>query len=326
MRMANRPSVFFHYPDSVRMIRVDADRIALDSKSNIGYADGNVVIKQLSTESQSGHAIMYIDNNVLTLTENPSAKRKDSEIKGDTLIISSDKSFVRQIYVLGNASGDFKEPSGQDTTITDVSELKGAELQFNFDLGELNNIQAAGQAYSFYSPGIRDSSEIVKNNVSGDTIRLYVDDKKLTTVKVIGGAEGAYLTGKYKTGDSGKVFAEDTIKYRSDKMDYSVVDSTIVLNGNGGVESKNMALTAAKVNYNVNQQLVTAYDDTARVDTSLIYIPVVLKDGSEQLLGSYLEYLHKNGKRNDMEIEIRISGSLLSGSGAIPGAKRYLLR
>nr|MBN2278002.1 LPS assembly protein LptD [candidate division Zixibacteria bacterium] len=290
-RMADRPAVYLSYQDSSRMVQIDADRVAIDALGKIGYADGEVVISQGETESRSGRAIMYMDDNILLLLEEPSARIRQSEVRGDTLILYGEHAALEKIHVWGRAEGDFREPARKDTTVFDLSELRASEIRFNLEKGELNNIVASGQAYSFYFPGSADSSEVVKNTVSGDIIKLFMEDRNMRAVEVLGGAEGEYLSGKYKTGDSGRTFIEDSVQYSSDKIDYSIVDSTIVLTGNAFVKNKTVSLTAHQIKYGTSEEMVTAYDDTMMVnDSELVYIPVILKDGTEEILGSYMEY------------------------------------
>jgi lipopolysaccharide assembly outer membrane protein LptD (OstA) len=288
--MTERSTIYLSYPDSANTIRVDADRITFDGKGKIGYADGHVVINQTETESQSEQAILYVDDNTLYLYGSPVARRHDSEIRGDSMTIISENRSLSQVRVKGNAVGNFKEPSAKDSSIYDICDLKSAEMQFNLKGKELNNILASGQAYSFYAPGAKDSAEIVRNNTSGDTIKLFLEDKRLQKVQIIGGAEGEYFNGKYKNSDSGRVFVEDTVRYRSDSIEYTMVDTTIHLVGGAAVENKTLSLTAHRIRYNTARELVTAYDDSTYVDSTFKYIPVILRDGTEEMFGSYLEY------------------------------------
>jgi lipopolysaccharide assembly outer membrane protein LptD (OstA) len=289
-RMWDRPTVVLNFQDTTRMTQVDADRIALDADGKIGYADGNVVIEHAETVSQSQRGIMYLDRDILLLFGEPVARRRDSEIKGDTLVLHGEDSGLRMIHVFGNSTGHFKEPSEKDSTIYDISDIKASEIEFNFGDGVLDNIVASGQAYSFYQPGVTDSSEIVRNNVSGDTIKLFTENEQLTSVVVIGGARGEYLTAKYKTEDTTTVFTEDTVGYMSDRIDFTLDDSTISLLGQASVENKSISLVAHRINYNTSREMITAYDDSVRVDTTLTYYPVILNDGTEEIIGSYLEY------------------------------------
>ncbi|PKK83541.1 MAG: hypothetical protein CVT49_07875 [candidate division Zixibacteria bacterium HGW-Zixibacteria-1] len=290
-RMWDRPTVFINFQDTSAVTQIDADKISIESKNKIGYADGNVIIKQQDSESNSGRAIIYVDDEILLLLENPKMIRGQSEIIGDTLILYAKDSKLERVMVSGNGVGNFKEPTQKDSTVFDITNLKAAEIDFRFKYGQLDNILASGQAYSFYNPGSIDSTEIVKNNVSGDTLRLFMNNGELSVVEVIGGAEGEYFTGKYQTKDTIRSFVEDTVVYASDSIRYSLTDSVITLNGDASVKNKTVALTAYKINYNTARELVTAYDDSTVIDdTTFVYRPVLLKDGSEEILGSYLEY------------------------------------
>ena len=290
-RMWDRPSIFMNYQDTATLTQVDADKIAIESKSKIGYADGNVVIREENSESHSERAIIYIDDEILFLTEKPSLKRGQSVIAGDTLILYAEKSKLKHVSVSGNGTGNFKEPTKKDSTVFDITDLKASQIDFYFEQGQLDNILAAGQAYSYYNPGSADSAEIVKNNVSGDTLKLFMADGELSVVEVIGGSEGEYLSGKYQTKDTVRSYVEDTVIYASNDIRYSLRDSVITLTANASVKNKTVALTADRIRYNTASRLVTANDDsTMLADSTMVYRPVVLKDGSEEIIGSYLEY------------------------------------
>lgn len=290
-RMNVRPTMYLNYPDSARLIRVTADLLTFEYESKIGYADGNVKIIQQETESESGRAIMYGDNEVVVLLNEPVAKRRKSEISGDTLIFFSTRGKLDKIHVLSHGEGKFNEPTKKDSTLIDRSELTADEIIFNLIAGELDNVVAGGQAYSYYEPGKPDSSEKVKNIVSGDSIKVFLENEDLELIQVIGGAEGEYHVGNYKMIDSVNTFVEDTVFYRSDSIRYTPQDSTISLINNAAVSDRKVSLTAAKIDFNTARDLVTAYSDTSiAADSTRELIPVVLKDGEEEMTGVYLEY------------------------------------
>ncbi|UCD18061.1 MAG: LPS assembly protein LptD, partial [Candidatus Zixiibacteriota bacterium] len=289
-RMVDRPTMFLNYPDSTRLVQIDADRIAFEVKNKIGYGDGQVIITQAHTESHSGRAVMYADDNVLVLYDQPVARRRASRISGDTLIFFSSEKTLEKIHVQGNAAGDFTEPGGSDSTVYDKFDLKAQELEFYLSNGDLNTVIATRQAYSYYAPGTGDSAEVISNRASGDTIKLFLSDQRLSAVNVIGGAEGEYLNGKQESTDSGSVFVMDSIRYSGDFIDYNLKDSTIVLDGMARVSSKEFFLSASRIDYLTSRELVKAYHDSARVDSAFVYYPVVLNDGTDELIGSYLEY------------------------------------
>ncbi len=296
-RMKNRPTMYLNYPDTANFIVVTADLITFDLNSKLGYADGHVIIRQGETESKSGRAILYGKKEVFVLLEEPEARRRKSKITGDTLIFFSENKKLKQIYVLSNGVGEFKEPTKKDTTLYDQSKLTADEIQFNLVAGELNNIIAGGQAYSFYEPGKADSTEIVKNIVSGDSIKIFMKNEDLKMIQVIGGAEGEYYSGSYKSNDSGRYYTEDTVFYRSDSIRYLPTDSTIELINNAEVTDRKVALKAVEIDFNTSRQLVVAYSDTVMHGDSLKeFIPVILNDQDEEMRGTYLEYSLKTEK------------------------------
>ena len=282
-RMHDRPIMYLHYLDTARTVQITADRMVYDGGGRIGYADGDVIMRQSETESHSGRAIMYAEDNILVLLDDPRTHRKESEITGDTLIFYSGNKTLERIFVQGNAVGDFSEPNQTDSTRNDKFDLTGGELDFDLSDGELKRVRAANQAYSYYAPAPGDSAEVIENYASGDTITFFLEDENLTAVNVIGGAEGEYLNGKKTENDSGFVYTVDSVQYSGDAIDYRMIDSTITLSGAARVSSAEMSLTAARIDFLTARDLVKAYDDSAVVDSHFIYVPVVLNDGSDEL-------------------------------------------
>ncbi len=96
----------------------------------------------------------------------------------------------------------------------------------------------------------------------------------------------------------------DSIDYRAERIVYSLVDSTISLRKNCQVTSAAMSLTAHEVELDTELRLVEAFaaeiespeDSVITIKDKLAdelqpaVIPVVLKDGNEELYGDYLEY------------------------------------
>ncbi|MBD3333250.1 hypothetical protein GF356_10405, partial [candidate division GN15 bacterium] len=96
----------------------------------------------------------------------------------------------------------------------------------------------------------------------------------------------------------------DTIDYQSERIDYRLSDSTIILAEAAEVQSGTVALKAHDVQMDTRKRVVEAF--SAEVETtadSLIddpyalkyrlqpnVIPVQLEDGQQVLLGDYLEY------------------------------------
>lgn len=301
--MDNRPTLYLNYPDSATMIEVIGDHVEYDKPSGIAQASGNVNITSQEMTSTSGCAIMDRNKNVLDLWEDPVAKREQSIISGSLISIYMSGEAIERIDVIDSARGEFNEPVDTVENYVDQSILTGDRLIFDFAFGQLYQITAWGEAYSWYYPSARGKAETTENTVSGDTILFSVLEEKLQEVDVIGGAIGSYQKGEDLLVDSTIVTVVDTIDYNGRWINYNLADSLITLRSAAHVESDNVVLDAHEIQFKTDEKMIRAYsaellsdslgEDYVRPYTDQFQphaIPVQLKDGEEILYGDYLEY------------------------------------
>ncbi len=305
--MEERPVLYLNYPDSARMVEVIADLIEYDANLKRTEASGTVIITSQDISSFSDCAVMNTADNTLDLFGNPRAKRGHSEVTGELIAVYFEEGMLRKIDVIDSAHGEFFEPVDSAETDFDRSVLKGKRIILTLEQGQLDNVLCYGQAYSWYYPSTRGSNEFNENTVSGDTIRFSVEGERLTKVDVIDGAIGTFITGKIYGDDTLAPPVVDTIDYSSRFIEYDLVDSMITLKEASHVQSGTMALDAHEIYFDTKRRVIEAYSaavDTVSVDTndlgrtdglataSLLpnTIPVILKDGADEVYGDYLEY------------------------------------
>lgn len=304
--MEERPVVYLNYPDSARMIEVIADLVEYDAKVRRAEASGTVVISSQNISTFSNCAVMNMEDNTLDLFESPRAKRGQSELSGELITVSFEGDLLREIDVIDSATGDFVEPVDSAETDFDRSTLKGERIILSFEHGVLDNILCYDQAYSWYYPSTRGSSEFHENTVSGDTIRFTVEGERLKKVNVIGGAIGTYVTGQTIGEDSLAPGVVDTINYNAHFIEYDLEDSMITLSEMSHVQSGAVSLEAHEVLFDTKRRLIEAYSasidstpvgpDTLDTDESYSNrlgpntIPVILRDKADEVYGDYLEY------------------------------------
>ncbi|MFZ1684315.1 MAG: LPS assembly protein LptD [Candidatus Zixiibacteriota bacterium] len=300
--MEDRPTLYIRYPDTASMIEVVSDLLEYDGLARRAQVSGNVEISSKAMKASSGCAVFHPQDNSVDLFERPVLKRGQSIISGAFIGITSIGKLLSRIDVIDSARGDFKEPIDSLKGYFDQSTLTGKRIIFDFDNGLLNTVTSSGQAYSWYYPTSRGSTEKNENSVSGDTIKFAVQDERLQAVTVIGGSMGSYLNSKTTVKDSLLQTKTDTIDYHAHTITYSLGDSTIALRDGSHVTSGTMALDAHRILFDTRTKIVKAYsadiphEDSLHHDTTLTSrlqpntIPVVLKDKSEELFGDYLEY------------------------------------
>ncbi|MCK4656250.1 MAG: hypothetical protein KAT85_04440, partial [candidate division Zixibacteria bacterium] len=294
------PTLFIDYPDTARMIQVVSDYVEYHSETRIAEAVGNVEIISTDISSQSGCAILHAGTNDLDLFENPKAQRGSSEISGALILISFENDLIRQIDVLDSAEAEFVEPTDSTETAFDRSTLRGRRIIFDFKYGVLDNILCYGQAYSWYYPSTEGKSEYHQNTVSGDTIRFIVEHEQLKEVDITGGGIGMYLTGKI---DEETLLPGDTIEYQGEYIEYSLRDSVITLNEAAHVTDGSVSLDAHLILFDTEKGLIEAFsasvDSISDTGTTVDdyserfqpgEIPVVLRDGGDEVFGNYLLY------------------------------------
>lgn len=305
--MEERPVLYLNYPDSARMVEVIADLIEYDANSKRTEASGIVIITSQDISSFSDCAVMNTADNTLDLFGNPRAKRRHSEVTGELISVYFEEGMLRKIDVIDSAHGEFSEPVDSAETDFDRSILKGKRIILTLEQGQLDNILCYGQAYSWYYPSTRGSNEFNENTVSGDTIRFTVEGERLTKVDVIDGPIGTFITGEIYGDDTLAPPIVDTIDYSSRFIQYDLVDSMITLKDASHVQSGTVALDAHEIYFDTRRRVIEAYSaavDTVSVDTNDIgrtdglatasllpnTIPVILKDGADEVYGDYLEY------------------------------------
>ncbi len=306
--MEQRPTLYVNYPDSTRMIKVVADRIEYNTADQRAEASGATHITAQDIETTSECAILDRNKNTLDLYGSPRAKRAHSEVKGELISVSFKDDELEKIDVIDSAQGEFIEPVDSAKDEFDKSLLKGKRIIFFFYNGILREILCYGQAYSWYYPSSRGSNEFHENSVSGDTIRFAVDDDRLRAVKVINGAIGSFVTGEIYASDTAAPPKVDTIDYQSHIIEYNLVDSLITLQRAGHVESGSVSLDAYKILFDTKKRVIEAFSarvDTLQLDSQAVSsdpsgdnsmsllpntIPVILRDGNDEIDGDYLEY------------------------------------
>ncbi len=339
--MKDRPVFYINYPDSSEMVEIIADELEYNAEMKRAEGIGDVIITSNDFSSRSGCAIMNLENNDLDLFEDPIAKSGESEISGKLISISFNNKFLHQIDVLDSANAEINQPTDSLETDYDKSILKGNRLLFDFAGGILYRITCYGQAYSWYYPALKGGTEFHENSVSGDTIKLAIFNKKLSTVRISGGSVGRYITGKKPTlstipqdtlaeitdttlteiSSASKI---DTIDYKANMIEYDLLDSTIQMQKNSWVKSGTVSLDAHHILFKTNEKMVEAYSavvsseaDTSDSQMNKIQpnsIPVVLRDKSEEIYGDFLEYSIESAKGRIVQSKTSYEEGIYYGS------------
>ena len=197
------PRLYLNYPDTANMVEITADHLTFFPEERNGEAEDNVVIIHQNTRATCGCAEFSQRENLLVMRDEPRAVRDSSDIAGQLMRILFSRAGVREIDVFDDATAYFIE--GGDSTGAEYSgdtRLSGENIKFYFEDDQIRKIAAMGAARSEYYPAPEDTSGSGKNFVSGDTIFIYIAQKRITKAEIKGGAEGLYITKSDRPPDS----------------------------------------------------------------------------------------------------------------------------
>ncbi len=340
------PVMFLNYPDLANLVEIRGKSLTFFSDTQEGMAEEDVVIVHRNTIATSDCAEFYPRKNMLTLIGSPHAVRDSSVLDGDLMHIKFNDDELEKIDVFGNATALFSEEADStDGQAGGQSKLAGQNVSFYFQGDEVRLIAASGAASSEYYPSVADTTGAGKNIVSGDSIKIFVNYRKVSKIDIKGGAEGIYIT--QRTVDSTDQTASDStsadsmsvatvepvadstlfdsvlvrtdLSLTSDSTDMEMTDSSIVLSGivedsiyytgsyleyfakenilriteGANVRQDKMELEAHRIDYALNDRVVLAQAKADTVDLaldSILIVPLSLKDGAGEILGSHLVF------------------------------------
>ncbi len=269
------PRLYLNYPDTANMVEITADYLTFYSDERNGEAEDNVVITHQDTRATCGCAEFSQQENLLVLREEPRAVRDSSNIAGQLMRILLSGGGVQEIEVFDDATAYFIE--GDDSASGEFSgdtKLSGDNIKFYFNDGEIRKIAAMGAARSEYYPSPDDTTGAGKNFVSGDTIFIYVANRRITKAEIKGGAEGIYITESDRPPDT--AMSDSMAMVDGNSPDSAAVDTV------RQVMADSLALDSSEV---------ASSDTTLASDSTVAFIT---PEDSILYNGNFLEYFAAN--------------------------------
>jgi lipopolysaccharide export system protein LptA len=201
--MADHPRVF--QIDTTSESEIDTLQIVSDDmysrKDSIVYflSVGHVIINRGNISAECGMANYYTDIDSIILRQTPFVWYEATQLSGDSIFIKLKDRKLERIFV----SGDAFAISKSDSLIKNrFHQMSGETITMNFKKNAINNIVVDKTASSLYylfedSRSEKDTSVTIQkpngmNMTTGDQVIIDFVDKKVETIKIIGGVEGKY--------------------------------------------------------------------------------------------------------------------------------------
>ena len=176
--------------DSVSRIvtEIHADTISYDQQRKLARAIGNVVVERDSLISRGELLEYFTEQKFAELTGSPRSERGMDKMTGDTVRLFFEEEQLERVEVIGNALATSPADSGFTEP---VNRMEGQKMTLWVDSAAVNEILVEGTAIATYY--VREKGQPRGLNVtSGDRLRVFFEDRKISRIRVEGGTEGDY--------------------------------------------------------------------------------------------------------------------------------------
>ncbi len=213
-----------------------------------------------------------------------------TKLSGDNIVFYFSGDQVRRINASGAAQSEYFPPA-DDTTGAGKNFVSGDSIFIYVGNRKISKVEIKGGAEGVYitKPEAPDS-------ISGDTLAAAVADT--TSVRTSEATEAPVVDSLHAVAPDSAAIAdtlaavtpEDSIHYQGRFLEYFAKDRIIRVSGDAKVRQGQVALDANQIDYDVPRRVVLATAKVDTVDTAKSVVPLMLKDGNEEIIGSKLVF------------------------------------
>ena len=256
-------------------------------------AIGHVIIQEEERTATCGKAIYSQEKETTHLYLDPQVETDTRTLSGSKIELQYSDEELEYMYIPSKAhvvsvsSGWQTSDTTNKSTSRDPIHLEdnmtGKVLKGFFVDGGLDSMRVEGMATTLYHI-FEDSVYQGKNQASGDTMTILLQEKDLHQILIAGGGRGAF------TPDPTNKKIDAPIVYKSDNIEYNIPDETTNLHTNAEIQHTDMNLSAGFLNINWQTNLLKAFP-ISPVDTTLKETRPTMKEaGKEPMSGDEMVY------------------------------------
>ncbi len=242
-----------------------------------GIGTDSVRIRRGKVFGYSQKAVFLRKEEKLVLTEKPRGGDEKSEVTAERLTLYFKNNRIERLTAEKKAKAAYREATDTARSEETLSELAADSIIFHFEGEAPTLMRALGQAYIYYDQ----ADGKIRNNASGDSVWLFLKDRRVEAVSVQGGGQGTYYAVPEERPGM------DTVYYQAEEIQYQIPANRIFLLSGGQARYQNLTLEADSMEYDGQAELLYAsgFSDSSRNTTKRI-----LKDGKDEVAYDRLAY------------------------------------
>src|SRR5262245_52164813 len=195
-------------------------------------------------------------------------------VSGDTLELWTPARRLKRVTVRGHARMDYS--GAPSAAAGESSRLTGNVIDAWFTDDQLDSLLAVGQARDEYAAPQKTGQTAETNSATGDSIAVFLKQRKIDRARVEGGAAGEY----HMAVDVGDTTAakNEVVSYDAKRIHFVVPKSQIVLDHDAHLVYRDLELRSRRVEYDVERHSLVASGDPD------------LTDRGERVVGHLMSY------------------------------------
>ena len=257
-------------------------------------AIGHVVIQEEERTAICGKAVYSQEKETTHLYLDPQVETDTRTLSGSEIELRYRDEELEYLYIPSKAHVVSASSGWQTSDTTNAStstrnpvhfkdDITGKVLKGFFVDGKLDSMRIEGMATTLYHI-FEDSLYQGKNQASGDTMTILLQEKGLKQILVSGGGRGTF------TPDSTNKKIDAPIVYKSDKIEYNIPDEITNLHANAEIHYTDMNLSAGFLNINWQTNLLKAFSKSPFDTTLKVTRPTMKEAGKEPMTGDTMIY------------------------------------
>jgi lipopolysaccharide assembly outer membrane protein LptD (OstA) len=245
-----------------RVAEIRAITLKLDTETRLAEAVDSVRVKRDSLQATGRYAVFDDQADRGWLYGNPRAWDDETVVTGDTLEVWTEKRTLKRFVVRSNAVLDYR--GAKPETIGEASLLTGDRLEVFFTEDAMDSLLALGSARNRYQAVPKAGKTAESNVAEGDTITIRFRDRKIERALVRGKASGEYQL-PVAAGDTAAAKLE-LVRYNATRIEFQVPRNRIVLDPGAQLFYRELSLTARRVEFDSEHQVLVASGNPQLVD------------------------------------------------------------
>lgn len=250
--------------------RLTAAVIDIHPDEDLIRAMGDATLEREGVTAVARIATLFGEDDSIELLGDPIVRRETDRLSGESVLIEGEDGDISRVLALGSARVDYELETEEGET-PESGHVRGDTLEMFFSEGEAVRTSVRGASASEHLVG--DAGE--RNFIESASVDVAFRDGRITRATFRGGAVGAY---DFYEEAEGETTGLETVVYGAEQIDYYVERNRIALSRDSRVEYKNTVLTAERVEFDPENQTLSAEGEPD------------LREKSDRLVGGEIRY------------------------------------